>query len=239
MIARVKSREWFMAPIAVVNTTGFCYRVFHTRGLGFAHEALVFMLFKEGDSTNSGVLTSVLEYIFFGTKSSGLCKHWSSDGEGSWQSGAEEEEDHRITVSAAAYSPALGKGVPALRWQRRVSPSKLSWLSLLSSAPGKYCGSAQAAGVGWGGWGGGVTALLRCPRVLQFCWTRGKFPGKSGTVLLWSSLLRLQGSCYSENVTLCNKPHSRFIGKENPGGGGEVAASCEKQQQTEQGPEFI
>lgn len=84
-----------MTPIAIVNTTGFCYSVFHTRDLGFAHEGLVFMLFKEGDSTNSGVLTSVLEYIFFGTKSSGLCKHWSSDGEGSWQSGAEgRPQDH-------------------------------------------------------------------------------------------------------------------------------------------------
>lgn len=41
------------------------------------------------------------------------------------------------------------------------------------------------------------------------------------------------------SVTLCNESHSRFIGKENPGGGDEVAASCEKQQQTEQGPEFI
>lgn len=36
------------------------------------------------------------------------CKHGSSDEKGSWQPGA--REDHKVTVSTAAYSPAGGEG---------------------------------------------------------------------------------------------------------------------------------
>lgn len=157
----------------------------------------------------------------------------------------ERREDHRITVSAAACSPAPGKGFPR-RCPSSAPAGEGFPIKAVQAQLALPC-SREVLQLCSGCWGGGrevrdlvgVTALLRSPRVLQFCWTRGKFPGKSGTVLLWSSPLRLQGSCDSDNVTLCNKPHSRFIGKENPGGGGVVAASSEKLQQTKQGPEFI
>lgn len=57
------------------------------------------------------------------------CKHGSLDGKGSWHSGA--REDHKVTVSTAAYSPAGGEeggvfpNVTTLPWQGRVSLEKL------------------------------------------------------------------------------------------------------------------
>lgn len=55
------------------------------------------------------------------------CKLSSSDGKISWKLGAEEY--HKVTVTVAAGSPALGKGfsnvnVSIFLWQGSVSPGK-------------------------------------------------------------------------------------------------------------------
>lgn len=118
------------------------------------------------------------------------------------------------------------------------------------SCPGSACSPLLQGSIAallrlpeWGAWGEGVEGevlqlYLGAPECYSSAGLEESFPVKA-VQFSFGPVCSDSREVVIAKMSHCNESHSRFIGKENPGGGGEVAASCEKQQQTEQGPEFI